>query len=81
MARAQLRRAAEICDISENMLNVLLECKKALVVSIPTRMDDGNVQVFEGFRVAHNVARGPAKGGSATTPTSRSRRPRRSRCG
>jgi glutamate dehydrogenase (NAD(P)+) len=63
MARAQLRRAAEICDISENMLNVLLECKKALVVSIPTRMDDGNVQVFEGFRVVHNVARGPAKGG------------------
>ena len=60
MARAQLRRAAENCDISENMLNVLLECKKALVVSIPTRMDDGNVQVFEGFRVVHNVARGPA---------------------
>ena len=63
MARAQLRRAAEICDISENMLNVLLECKKALVVSIPTRMDDGSVRVFEGFRVVHNVARGPAKGG------------------
>jgi glutamate dehydrogenase (NAD(P)+) len=63
MAREQLRRVAELCDITDNMLNVLLECKKALVVSIPTRMDDGSVRVFEGFRVVHNVARGPSKGG------------------
>jgi glutamate dehydrogenase (NAD(P)+) len=45
------------------MLNVLLECKKCVSVSIPTRMEDGSVHVFEGFRVTHNVARGPAKGG------------------
>jgi glutamate dehydrogenase (NAD(P)+) len=63
MAREQLRRVAELIEIGENMLNVLLECKKALVVSIPTRMDDGSVRVFEGFRVVHNVARGPSKGG------------------
>jgi glutamate dehydrogenase (NAD(P)+) len=63
MARSQLRRIAGLIDVSESMLNVLQECKKAVVVSIPTRMDDGSVQVYEGFRVTHNVARGPAKGG------------------
>ena len=63
MARGQLRRVADLVDISESMLNVLMECKKALIVSIPTRMDDGSVRVFEGFRVTHNVARGPSKGG------------------
>ena len=63
MAQEQLRRVASIIAIGDNMLNVLLECKKAVAVSIPVRMDDGSVQVFEGFRVTHNVARGPSKGG------------------
>jgi glutamate dehydrogenase (NAD(P)+) len=63
MARGQLRRVADLVDISESMMNVLMECKKALIVSIPTRMEDGSVRVFEGFRVTHNVARGPSKGG------------------
>jgi glutamate dehydrogenase (NAD(P)+) len=63
MARSQLRRIAGLIDVSDSMLNVLLECKKCVSVSIPTRMDDGSVHVFEGFRVTHNVARGPAKGG------------------
>ena len=63
MARSQLRRVAELIEIGDNMLNVLLDCKKSVVVSIPTRMDDGSVQVFEGFRITHNIARGPSKGG------------------
>src|SRR5688500_6300339 len=63
MARGQLRRVADLVDISESMMNVLMECKKALIVSIPTRMDDGSVRVFEGHRVTHNIARGPSKGG------------------
>ena len=63
MAQSQLRQIAGLIDVSESMLNVLLECKKCVAVSIPTRMDDGSVHVFEGFRVTHNVARGPAKGG------------------
>jgi glutamate dehydrogenase (NAD(P)+) len=63
MARAQLRRVCALIDLDEGMLNVLSECKKAVAVSIPTRMDDGSVQVFAGFRVHHNVARGPSKGG------------------
>jgi len=63
MARSQLRRIAGLIDVSDSMLNVLQECKKCVSVSIPTRMEDGSVHVFEGFRVTHNVARGPAKGG------------------
>src|ERR1044072_5838501 len=63
MAREQLRRTAGTCGINESMLNVLSGCKKAVDVSIPVRMDDGNVEVFTGFRVTHNVARGPSKGG------------------
>jgi glutamate dehydrogenase (NAD(P)+) len=63
MARSQLRRVAGLIDMDDNMLNVLSECKKAVSVSVPTRMEDGSVQVFEGFRVTHNIARGPSKGG------------------
>jgi glutamate dehydrogenase (NAD(P)+) len=63
MAQQQLRRVCRFIDIGENMVNVLLECKKSVAVSVPVRMDDGSVQTFEGFRVTHNVARGPSKGG------------------
>jgi glutamate dehydrogenase (NAD(P)+) len=63
MAREQLRRIAALVDIGENMLEVLLQCKKAVEVSVPVRMDDGSVQVFEAYRVTHNVTRGPSKGG------------------
>jgi glutamate dehydrogenase (NAD(P)+) len=63
MARSQLRHVCELIDLDESMLNVLSECKKAVTVSVPTRMDDGSVHVFEGYRVIHNVARGPSKGG------------------
>ncbi len=42
---------------------ILGECKKAVEVAIPTTMDDGSVHVFTGYRVTHNVARGPSKGG------------------
>jgi glutamate dehydrogenase (NAD(P)+) len=63
MAREQLRRIAALVDIGENMLNVLLKCKKALEVSVPVRLDDGSVEVFDAYRVTHNIARGPSKGG------------------
>jgi glutamate dehydrogenase (NAD(P)+) len=63
MARSQLRQTATQIGMEDSMLNVLLECKKAVAVSVPTRMDDGSVRVFEGFRCTHNVARGPSKGG------------------
>jgi glutamate dehydrogenase (NAD(P)+) len=63
IARVQLRRVGEAFGIDSNLINVLSQCKKALEVSIPVQMDDGSTQVFTGYRVTHNVARGPSKGG------------------
>src|SRR5438477_1610842 len=63
LARQQLHKVADAFGIDDRLVNVLQECKKALEVSIPTSMDDGSVKAFTGFRVTHNVARGPSKGG------------------
>jgi glutamate dehydrogenase (NAD(P)+) len=63
IAKQQLRGVANVFGVEDNLVNVLSECKKAVSVSIPTRMDDGSVQVFQGYRVTHNIARGPSKGG------------------
>jgi glutamate dehydrogenase (NAD(P)+) len=63
LAQQQLRRVAEIFGIDDRLVHVLQECKKAVEVSIPTTMDDGDVRAFRGYRVTHNIARGPSKGG------------------
>ena len=63
LARLQLYKVADTFGIDERLVNVLQECKKAVEVSIPTSLDDGSVRAFHGFRVTHNVSRGPSKGG------------------
>ena len=63
VARTQLRRVADTFGIDESLVRVLERCKKGVVVSIPTRMDDGRMEVFEGYRVQHNLSRGTSKGG------------------
>ena len=63
IAKEQLRLVARAFSIDENLVKVLSSCKKAVTVSIPVTMDDGQVEVFEGYRVTHNIARGPSKGG------------------
>ena len=63
IAQVQLRKVARAFSIDDNLVNVLAKCKKAVAVSIPVHMDDGHVEVFDGYRVTHNVARGPSKGG------------------
>jgi glutamate dehydrogenase (NAD(P)+) len=63
IARQQLRRVGETFGIDPNLINVLERCKKSVEVSIPVTMDDGSVGVFDGYRVTHNIARGPSKGG------------------
>ncbi|MGE5689801.1 MAG: Glu/Leu/Phe/Val family dehydrogenase [Pseudomonadota bacterium] len=63
LAKEQLRRVGRAFAINDDLVRVLSGCKKAVAVSIPTRLDDGSVTVFEGYRVTHNVARGPSKGG------------------
>ncbi|HEU4769388.1 MAG TPA: Glu/Leu/Phe/Val dehydrogenase [Pyrinomonadaceae bacterium] len=63
IAKQQFNRAADYLELEPSMRHVLENAKRQLIVSIPVKMDGGDVQVFEGFRVQHNIARGPAKGG------------------
>ena len=63
IARDQLQRVATVFDIDANLVRVLGQCKKAVEVSVPVAMDDGSTEVFKGYRVTHNVAHGPSKGG------------------
>ncbi len=59
----QLDRAASLMHLDPNIQTRLHTPKRALIVSVPVRMDDGHIQVFEGYRVHHNMTLGPAKGG------------------
>jgi glutamate dehydrogenase (NAD(P)+) len=63
IAREQLRHVGEVFGIDADLINVLERCKKSVEVAIPVSMDDGSVNVYTGFRVTHNIARGPSKGG------------------
>jgi glutamate dehydrogenase (NAD(P)+) len=63
IAQQQLRRVGETFGIDGDLIGVLERCKKTVEVSIPVTLDDGSVGVFEGYRVTHNIARGPSKGG------------------
>jgi glutamate dehydrogenase (NAD(P)+) len=63
IAREQFNIAADLIELDPSMRSVLINPKRQLIVSIPVKMDDGTIAVFEGYRVQHNIARGPAKGG------------------
>jgi glutamate dehydrogenase (NAD(P)+) len=63
MAQRQLDDIAEIIGLDSSIHAYLREPKRVLQVSVPVRMDSGTHRVFEGYRVQHNMARGPAKGG------------------
>ena len=62
-ALAQLDEVAELMGLAPGVHEILRNPKRALVVSVPFRMDDGSTRVYQGYRVHHNVTRGPAKGG------------------
>ncbi len=62
-ALAQLDRAAARLQLEPDVHQVLRLPRRALVVSIPVRMDDGNTKVFLGYRVHHSTVLGPTKGG------------------
>ena len=59
----QIDESCGLAGIDPNIADRLKRPKRALVVSIPVRMDDGSVHVFEGYRVQHNMTLGPGKGG------------------
>ncbi|MGD1838481.1 MAG: Glu/Leu/Phe/Val dehydrogenase dimerization domain-containing protein, partial [Nitrososphaeraceae archaeon] len=63
VALKQLEEAAKILKLDNGMHQILANPKRVLTVSIPTKMDDGTIKVFTGFRSQHNDARGPCKGG------------------
>ncbi len=62
-AQRQFDIAADRLDLDPALRAVLREAERELIVSVPVRMDDGSVQVFTGYRVQHNLGRGPSKGG------------------
>ncbi len=62
-AMEQLDRAARKMNLEDYIAERLRHPKRILTVSVPVKMDDGHVRIFEGYRVQHNLDRGPAKGG------------------
>src|SRR5438094_6730678 len=56
-------------DLDPGVHEVLRHPRRALQVSVPTRMDDGSIRVFQGYRVHHNTSRGPSKGGIRYHPS------------
>lgn len=62
-AQKQLNDAAERIGLDEGLRDILSRPKRALIVSVPVLMDNGSIEVFEGYRVQHSMTRGPAKGG------------------
>jgi glutamate dehydrogenase (NAD(P)+) len=67
-ALAQFDRAADHLSLSPETRAILRVPKREWTVNFPVRMDDGRVEVFTGYRVQHNMARGPAKGGMRFHP-------------
>ena len=66
--------AAQKLGLDPGLYKVLREPVRETKVSIPIGMDDGGIEVFTGYRVQHNIARGPARAAFAITRTSRSMR-------
>jgi glutamate dehydrogenase (NAD(P)+) len=63
IAQQQFDEAAEHLGLDAGMRDILRAINRELTVNFPVYMDDGSIRVFTGYRVQHNLARGPAKGG------------------
>ncbi len=68
MAISQFDEAADRLGLSQPMRAILRKPKRELIVNFPVRMDNGDVQMYTGYRVQHNITRGPAKGGIRFSP-------------
>ncbi len=69
MACRQLEKVSEVVDLDNGVVERLGQPKRAIVVSIPVRMDDGRTEVFSGYRVQHSLTSGPSKGGLRYHPS------------
>ena len=68
-ARQQLQRAVELLDLSENDWQTLSTPRRILEVAVPLRRDNGDVEMYKGFRVQYSTTRGPSKGGVRFHPS------------
>ncbi len=68
-AQRRFDAAADVIGLSDDARRGLRDVKRELTVHFPVRMDDGSVHVFTGWRVQHNISRGPAKGGIRYHPS------------
>src|SRR5260221_10885232 len=59
----QCERAADLINLEGYMRKILMSPFREVQVEVPVRMDDGRIEVFTGYRIQHNGARGPCKGG------------------
>jgi len=67
-AISQLDGVADRIDVPSGVIERLRRPKRCVLVTIPTRLDDGTVQVFQGYRVQHSLTAGPGKGGLRYSP-------------
>lgn len=63
IVQKQIDKAAELLQLPHNVVEILKRPKRVLTVNYPVRLDDGSIEIFEGYRSQHNDALGPAKGG------------------
>jgi glutamate dehydrogenase (NAD(P)+) len=62
-AQRQFDIAADLLDLDGNLRKILRVPQRELTVNFPVKMDDGRIEVYTGYRIQHNITRGPAKGG------------------
>ncbi len=68
IAQQQFDQAADILELPDDLRGLLKNCKRRLIVAVPIEMDDGSIQVFQGYRVQHSMGLGPSKGGTRYHP-------------
>ncbi len=68
MAKKQIDIVAKEMCLNDNIKKFLKRVERSLIVSIPIKMDDGDLEIFEGYRVQHSTLRGPGKGGIRFAP-------------
>jgi len=68
MAKKQIDIVTNEMRLNQNITKYLKKVERSLIVSIPVKMDNGKLEIFEGFRVHHSTLRGPGKGGIRFSP-------------
>ncbi len=68
-ARQQLQRAVQLLELSDNDWQTLSTPRRILEVAVPLRRDNGDVEIYKGFRVQYSTTRGPSKGGVRFHPS------------